>query len=107
MSESEFEGPPEEEGAFAEDAEIDAARAEEAEPLAEEAGIAEASGEVADIDSRILEIKGAVEQQLLANAQAAAEGVSAEAFAEAGNIQGVAVGLGAPVAGSLANQAQV
>lgn len=107
MSESEFEGPPEEEGAFDEDAEVDAARAEEAEPLAEEAGIAEASGEAADIDPRILQIKSAVEQQLLANAQTAAEGVSAEAFAEAGNIQGVAVGLGAPVAGSLANQAQV
>lgn len=105
MSESEFEGPPEEEGALDEEAAIDAAEAE-AEPTAE-AEILEASGETTEIDPRILELKGAVEQQLRANAQSAAEGVPAEAFAEAGNIQGVALGLGAPVSAPLAGQAQM
>lgn len=105
MSESEFEGPPEEGDALDEDAAIEAAEAE-AEPTAE-AEILEAGGETADVDPRILEIKSALEQQLLTNAQASADGVSAEAFAEAGNIQGVAVGLGAPVAAPLAGQAQM
>ena len=101
-SDGEFEQPPADSGRgsgahdFDEDAGEQYAAPDQSEGAAEAAEVTDAFSSLSGIPNHLLDIKRAIEAQLVQTAtRAASAGARAlEAFADAGNIQGVAIGLG-------------
>jgi hypothetical protein len=97
----EFEAPPagavrREDAEEFEEASVEFHPPGDAETEAEEAAVAPTAEGLEGVPSGIIEAKGELEQRLRETAEEASGARSAESFEDAGNIQGVAIGLNEP-----------